>query len=224
MSDTRNMTRVGRDGHDDLVEDLTGRLAPVRRLPAPWLRASSWLGAALAVGLVLMPLADLDGLRVRMAVPDLGLAALGALLTALTAAVAAFHTSVPGRNPAWALLPLGPAVVWIGASGVGCLRSWTVTGIEVADAYEMGGCLVFLLCASAPLSLALVLMLRRACPLRPNLTAALGGLAAAAAAAVLLIPFHPHDATLTDLAIHLVVVGAVICANTLAGGRLLAER
>ena len=110
------------------------------------------------------------------------------------------------------------------SSGVGCLRQWTVPGTDLADAHEMGGCMVFLLGVSAPLSLALVLMLRRACPLRPNLTAALSGLAAAAAAAALLVPFHPHDATATDLLAHLVVVGAIIGANGLAGGRLLAGR
>ena len=46
-------------------------------------------------------------------------------------------------------------------------------------------------------------------------------MAAAAAAAALLVPFHPHDATATDLALHALVVGLVIGANGLAGGRLL---
>jgi len=206
--------------HDSLVDSLAGALRPVRRLPAPSLRALTWCAAAFGLGLALMPFADLDGLRTRMAVPDLRYAALGAVLTALTAALAAFQTSVPGRSPAWALLPLGPAALWIGASGLGCLRDWAVPG---TGAPEGGGCFVFLLTVSVPLSLGLVLMLRRACPLRPNLTAALAGLSAAAAAAALLVPFHPHDATATDLALHLVVVGLVIAANGIAGGRLLAR-
>ena len=67
-------------------------------------------------------------------------------------------------------------------------------------------------------------MLRRACPLRPDLTAALGGLAVAAAAAALLIPFHPYDATVTDLTLHLGVVTAIIGLNSFAGGRLLADK
>jgi hypothetical protein len=67
-------------------------------------------------------------------------------------------------------------------------------------------------------------MLRRACPLQPNLTAALGGLAAAAAAATLLMPFHPHDATASDLLIHAVAVLGVIGLNGLAGSRLLGRR
>ncbi|NEU10527.1 DUF1109 domain-containing protein [Methylobacterium sp. BTF04] len=210
--------------HDRLVEALAGDLTPVRRLPAPSMRALGWFAAALGIGVALLPMADLDALRLRMATPDLRIAAFGAVLTALTAAVAAFQTSVPGRSTAWALLPLAPAALWIGASGAGCLRSWIVPGTDLPDANEMGGCLVFLLGFSLPLSVGLVLMLRRACPLRPNLTAALGGLAAAAAAAALLVPFHPHDATATDLLAHLVMVGLVIGANILAGGRLLSAR
>jgi hypothetical protein len=205
--------------HDRLVDSLAGGLRPVRRLPAPAFRALAWCALALGLGLALLPFADLEALRLRMAVADLRYAALGAVATALTAAVAAFQTSVPGRSAAWALLPLGPAAFWIGASGAGCLRDWTVT--DPAGLHQTGGCVVFLLAVSIPLSLVLVWMLRRACPLRPNLTAALAGLSAAATAAALLVPFHPHDATATDLALHALVVGLVIAANGLAGGRLL---
>lgn len=223
MSETLMSETVLSDAprHQALMDDLAGGLDPVRRLAAPSLRALGWFAAAAGLGLVLLPLADLDALRLRMAASDLRLAALGAVLTALTAAIAAFQTSVPGRGPAWALLPVGPATLWIGASGAGCLRDWGVPGAEASDAQAVGGCLLFLAAFSLPLSLGLILMLRRACPLRPNLTASLGGLAAAAAAAALLVPFHPHDATATDLLGHLVVVGLVVGANILAGGRLL---
>lgn len=206
--------------HRALVDRLADDLRPVRPLPAPALRALAWCAAAFGLGLVLLPLADMDALRLRMTVPDLRYAALGAVLTALTAAFAAFQTSVPGRSSAWALLPLAPAALWIGASGLGCLRGGIAPGAEIPEA---SGCFAFLLMVSLPLSLGLVLMLRRACPLRPNLTAALAGLSAAAAAAALLVPFHPHDATATDLGLHGLAVGLVIAANRLAGGRLLAR-
>lgn len=207
--------------HDDLVERLAGGLAPVRRLPAPALRALVWLGAAVAIGLALMPMADMEGLRARMATPDLRFAALGAGLTAVAAALAAFQVSVPGRSLRWAWLPLPPAILWVGASGLGCLRSVVAPGANLPDGHDMQHCFTFLVCVSLPLSILLVLMLRRACPLHPTLTAMLGGLAASAAAAVLLVPFHPHDATATDLATHLVAVIAIVWANALAGGRLL---
>lgn len=207
--------------HERLVEDLAGGLEPVRRLPAPAVRAALWLGAALLIGLMLATQADPARLMLRLRVPDLALAGIGAVLTAITAAFAAFATSVPGRSGRWALLPLPPLALWIGASGLGCLREWIAPGTDIPGAHTVTGCFSFLICVSVPLSVLIVVMLRRACPLRPNLTAALGGLAVAAAAAALLIPVHPHDATATDLLIHAAAVAIVIAANGLGGGRLL---
>lgn len=204
-----------------LVADLAAGLTPVRRLFAPGLRGAGWLAAVAMAGFVVAGHADLGALRQRMLVPDLLLSALGSVLTALAAAFAAFQTSVPGRSGAWALLPLPPAVLWIGASGLGCLRTWLAPGTGTAGAGDTGDCLAFLLVVSLPLSLSLGLMLRRACPLRPSLTAALGGLAAAAAAASLLVPIHPFDASASDLAVHLAVVGLVVALNGVLGERLL---
>ncbi len=207
--------------YERLVEDLAGGLEPVRPLPSPALRAALWLGVAVLIGLVLASRIDTAGFMLRMRVPDLACAALGAVLTAVAAAFAAFATSVPGRTKAWALLPLPPLALWVGASGFGCLRDWIAPGTGQPHPQEVAGCFSFLVCVSVPLSVLIVVMLRRACPLRPNLTAALGGLAAAAAAAALLMPFHPHDATASDLLIHAVAVVGVIGLNGLAGGRLL---
>lgn len=206
---------------DRLVDDLSGDLAPVRQLAPPSMRALGWFAAVLVLALLVMPLADLQAMRARLQVPDLCVAAVGAVLTALCAALAAFQTSVPGRSWRWALLPLPPLALWIGASSLGCLRAWIAPDSDLADGAEMRGCLTFLLGVSIPLSILLVVMLRRACPMRPNLTAALAGLAAAGAAAALLVPFHPHDATASDLAMHALAVGLVIGLNALAGGRLL---
>ncbi|MCJ2119731.1 NrsF family protein [Methylobacterium sp. J-001] len=207
--------------YERLVEDLAGGLEPVRPLPSPALRAALWLGVAVLIGLILASRIDTAGFMLRMRVPDLACAALGAVLTAVAAAFAAFATSVPGRTKAWALLPLPPLALWVGASGFGCLRDWIAPGTGQPHPQEVAGCFSFLVCVSVPLSVLIVVMLRRACPLRPNLTAALGGLAAAAAAAALLMPFHPHDATASDLLIHAVAVVGVIGLNGLAGGRLL---
>ncbi|MGU3667768.1 NrsF family protein [Methylobacterium sp. A49B] len=207
--------------HERLVEDLAGRLDPVRPLPSPVARAALWLGASLLIGLGLAAWAGTGGFMLRMRVPDLALAAIGAVLTAAFAAFAAFATSVPGRSAGWALLPLPPLALWIGASGFGCLREWIAPGTDVPGAHTVMGCFSFLVCVSVPLSAIIVVMLRRACPLRPNLTAALGGLAVAATAAALLMPVHPHDATATDLLMHAAAVAIIIAVNGLAGGRLL---
>ncbi|GJD48036.1 hypothetical protein OPKNFCMD_0751 [Methylobacterium crusticola] len=207
--------------HDRLVDALALHLTAVRPLPSPWLRAVAWSAGVIALGAALSLGADLGALRLRMGVADLWLSLAGSALTMVTAAAAAFQTSVPGRSARWAALPLLPVALWLGASGFGCLRGFAAPGTDMPDAREMTGCLAFILGFSLPLSLALFWMLRRACPLRPNLTAALGGLAAAAGAATLLVPFHPHDATASDLAVHVVVAALVIGLNGLLGGRLL---
>lgn len=209
--------------HERLVEDLASGLAPVRPLPDPALRAALWLGAALLIGLVLAMRLTMIGLDGRGGQPGLWLSACGGALTAITAAYAAFATSVPGRSAAWALLPVPPLALWTGAGGLGCLRAWLEPVSEMPDGHGPVSCFTFLVCVSIPLSLLMVIMLRRACPLRPNLTAVLAGLAVAGAAGTLLMPFHPQEATLSDLLVHAGVFAAVIGLNALAGGRLLSR-
>jgi hypothetical protein len=67
----------------------------------------------------------------------------------------------------------------------------------------------------------MIWLLRRACPLRPMLTAVLVGLASAAASACLLEICHNFDASASDLLMHALAVAIVIAANALMGGRLL---
>jgi hypothetical protein len=79
--------------------------------------------------------------------------------------------------------------------------------------------LLFIIGLSVPLSAALIVMLRRAYSLAPPLTAAMAGLASAAAAATLLNFFHPFDAALADLAVHAVAVLIVVAAAREVGRR-----
>jgi hypothetical protein len=74
---------------------------------------------------------------------------------------------------------------------------------------------------SLPLSLLLIVMLRRGFSLHPNLTAIIGGLACASAAATLLNLIHPYNAAAADLAIHAFAVVIAILANAVFGGRIL---
>jgi hypothetical protein len=208
--------------HDRLIDRLATGLPPVRRLRPPTWRAAGWLAVVLLLGLAVAAHADLSAMMRRMqGAPDMWLAMLGSALTAAAAVVAAFQTSLPDRSPRWALLPLPGLALWLGASGMGCLRDWLVAGTHAASLAESRECLVFILGFSLPLSALLVWMLRRACPLRPNLTAGLGGLAAAAAAATLLGMVHPYDAAVSDLLVHAFAVLLVILANRMFGGRLL---
>ena len=209
--------------HDQLIRGLAADLRPVRRLRPPLMRALAWLAvfAVLAAGLAVF--ANLDAVWQRIsAAPDLWLAVIGSTVTAILAAIAAFELSLPDAPRIWAVLPLPAALLWAGASGFGCLRVWVAPQSHVAVINEARDCLILIVLLSVPLSALLLAMLRRAYPLYPGLTAAIGGLAVAAAAATLLNFFHPYDAAATDLAVHTVAVVLVIAANCALGGRIFA--
>ena len=213
------------DSNDRFVQVLSADLTPVRRLAPPAQRLLIWLAIVGLAALALAMVSDVRSMIHRlMAAPDLWLAAAGSLLTAVSAAAAAFQLSLPDRKAVWALLPIPPALLWIGASGIGCLRPWFVAGTSPMSIGDSDSCLVFILGFSLPLSLLLIVMLRRGFSLRPNLTAVVGGLACASAAATLLNFVHPYDATASDLAVHAVAVGIVMLANTLFGGRILMSK
>ncbi len=206
--------------HDALIGELCAASPAVRRLAPPGRRALAWLAAVALLGLALSQLSDLPAMTRRLlGAPDMALAMSGSALTAVLAALAAFQTSVPGRSRHWPLLPLPGVLLWLGASGAGCLRAWAAPAAHDPSLYEERVCLAFIVAVSLPLSLLLLAMLRRAMPLRPGLTAALGGLAAAAAAATLLNLFHPYDAALSDLVVHVLAVGLVVGVSRLLGGR-----
>ena len=138
------------------------------------------------------------------------LAVAGSTLTAVFGAIAVFELSLPDRSAGWALLPLPSLSVWIGASGLGCMRSWALPEVHSASMGETGVCFSFIILVSLPLSVATAVMVRRAYPLRPGLTATVAGLTVAAAAATLLNFFHPYDASAEDLVVHLVAVALVV--------------
>jgi hypothetical protein len=210
------------DAHDRLIGALAANLQPVRPLLSPPLRALVWLGLVAAVAGVLAMFANLAAMWERLtATPDMMLAAIGSAATAAAAAFAAFELSMPDRSRAWALLPLPAFALWLGASGLGCLRAYVLPGTHVATMGETRDCLIFIVGLSVPLSAVLILMLRRACSLAPALTATMAGLASAAAAATLLNFFHPYDAAATDLTVHLVAVGLVVAALRAVGSRAL---
>jgi hypothetical protein len=207
--------------HQALIDALGAELTPVRRLLPPWLRALGWLAVvAVIAGVMLMRYGTGTMLHRWLAEPDLGWAACGAVITAITATVAAFVLAVPGRSMLWAWAPVPSALLWIGASGLGCLRAH-IPGLPVMDLHGANHCLVFIISFSIPLSGLLVWLLRRACPLRPVLTAVLVGLASASASACLLEICHNFDATASDLLMHALAIAIVVGVNALMGGRLL---
>jgi hypothetical protein len=208
--------------NDQLIGALAANLRPVRPLPPPALRTLLWLMLVAAVAAALATFSDLAVMWHRItATSDMWLAVLGSIATMATAAFAAFELSLPDRSRAWALLPLPAAALWVGASGLGCMRAYVLPGTHVAAIGEARDCLLFIIGLSVPLSATLIVMLRRAYSLAPPLTAAMAGLGSAAAAATLLNFFHPFDATATDLAVHAVAVAIVVAAAWAFGTRTL---
>ncbi len=216
MSDTGNASFL-----DHLVADLR----PVKRLRKPWVRASGWLAVVLAVAVVLATQTDLPGVTHRLAATtDMWLAVVGSGLTAVLAAIATFQLTLPDRRAAWALTPLPSLAIWVSASGLGCARSWLIPGTHDASLAETSHCLTFIIGVSVPLSVMLLVMLRRGYTMHPMLTGAMAGLAAAAAAATLLTFFHPFDASASDLAVHAIVVAFVVGVNIWLGSVILSRR
>jgi len=216
MSDPRS--------HEALIDQLGIELVPVQRLLPPWLRTVGWLLVVAAIAAMLLMHFGMSGMLHRWdAAPDLAWAGVGAVVTTICAAWAAFALSVPGQRALWAWLPLPGAVLWIGASGLGCLSVLFKPGTHITSLHQSSDCLVFIISFSIPLSALLIILLRRAFPLRPVLTAVMVGLASAAASASLLEICHAYDAAATDLLTHALAVALVVAANAAMGGRLLSR-
>jgi hypothetical protein len=208
---------------DKLIEDLAGTLQPVRRLHAPLWRAGAWLLAVAAVCAVLiLRFANLAIFMQRVAVPRTAAECAATAVTGITAVIAAFMLSVPGRSTRWALLPLPPFLSWLGASGLGCLQNGLSLHTGGSFIGHSGHCFVFITAASVPLAIALFAMLRRARPIAPLPVAALGTLGVAAIAAFILQFFHPFDVTVIDLTLHLAAIGLMVLVGTALRRPLLA--
>ncbi|HEX2789628.1 MAG TPA: NrsF family protein [Steroidobacteraceae bacterium] len=196
---------------DRLIESLAAQLQPVRRLHAPLLRALLWLALVGAVSVVLIAReAHLGIFMQRMATPRVAVDCIATGLTAIAAIIAAFELSVPGHSPLWSALPLPPLLLWLGSSGLGCLKNGlSLYGPEgfAGDSYS---CFAFIAAASVPLAAGLFWMLRRARPIAPLPVAALGTLGVAATSAFILQFFHPFDVTVIDLTLHLAAIALVI--------------
>jgi len=205
------VTERTRKSTERLIEHLASEAVPVRRLPAPALRASLFLlSAAALAALGILLFAKLPMFERRIADPKLAIEVAATLATGILAVLAAFELSLPDRSARWALLPVPTLVLWIACSGYSCWRHLVVHGPDGWAIGESAQCFRFILVLSLPLGAALLLLLRRARPIAPVRVAALGALGVAALAAFVLQFFHPFDVTFMDLAIHLVAVGLVV--------------
>lgn len=207
-----------------LIRTLAENVEPVQVVGRPWLRAMWWTAAGALYLLVLVMMMSRDDLGARMRDTRFLIEQAAALLTGVTAAIAAFATSIPGyrRNVIW--LPLASAIVWVGIVSVAAVRD-----VELAGSFDMlrqsdWGCVWTVLIGAAVPAGAMATMLRRGVPLTPHLTAALGALASAGLGNLGVCFFHPHSSNMIVLVWHCGTVLAVAALAGAAGGRLLRWR
>jgi hypothetical protein len=137
-----------------------------------------------------------------------------ALATGITAAIAAFASTIPGYNRKYLLLPVLPFAAWLGTLGVGCLLDFSHHGIHGTAFHADWFCIPGILIVGAVPGLAIILMLKRGAPLTPTLSTALAGLAAAGIGDFGLRLFHPEDSGLIVLVWQF---GTVFILSLLAG-------
>jgi hypothetical protein len=206
-----------------LIQELANSAAPVQRLPAPWARMLIWLALSapfLAAVIWLVMPSDINPVAAiadrRFLIEEAVL-----LVTALTAALAAFGSVVPGYDRRILLIPLLPLAVWLASLGEGCWRNWLTLGAEGLRLRPDWDCLPPAILIGIVPAIVMVVMLRRGAPLLPRVSIALGALAVAALANLGLRVFHVGDASVMVLFWHL--GGAAVLAGLAAvvGRRVL---
>jgi hypothetical protein len=209
---------------DDLIEQLSADVRPVRPLAAPALRALVWLACAVPPVLIVVAVHGVE--KSPAMVLGNGRAvveALAMIATAVTAAIAAFSSEVPGTNRHWLWLPLLPLAVWVASVGESCLADYQSVGVA-ALAIGSDPCLVPTIFAGIVPAAVMFAMIRRGAPLAPVTTLALGGLAVAALVNFGMMLFHVGDVSLTVLFWHGGAIAAVAAVAGLSGPRMLRWR
>jgi len=193
-----------------LIDQLAMRAAPVSRLLSPWRRTALWLALSLLyVGVV----AWLHLLTTGLPGPigfRLALEQAAILATAVTAAMAAFSSIVPGRDRRVALLPLLPLAIWLATLGQGCLSDWQASGAAGLGLRPDWDCAPAAILLGILPTVAMLAMLRRGAPLVPATSMTLGALAVAAIVNLGLRLFHVGDLSIQILVWHL--FGAALLA------------
>ncbi len=186
----------------DLVELLSSRAGAVASLPSPTRRMAVWLSVsgAYVAGVVAIHGLGSDWLShvdSRIVIEQIAM-----LATALTAALAAFSSVVPGRDRRLLWLPLVPLAVWLASLGEACIHDWLQLGSHGIRLRADVDCAVPAIVMSIVPGAMMILMLRRGAPLIPRITLSLGMLAAAAIVNLALRTFHLGDVSIMVLCWH----------------------
>jgi hypothetical protein len=210
---------------EEFIKRLTADLRPVRPLRPPGVRALLWLAlsgsyvaAVIWTKLVMVDAAQVVA-DVRFVVEQVA-----TLVTALTAAIAAFRSTVPGFDKRILMLPLVPLAFWLASVGHGCVQDWLRLGADGLRVRPDWDCVPMATIIGIIPSVAIVAMLRRGLAAHPRLTLTMAALAVASVANFGLQFAHFRDASIMVLTWHLGAAAVLSALGGLLGGQLLAWR
>jgi len=197
------------------IQSLADAADPVRPLAPPWARTAVWLTIAVPyIVLVVYVVSPRPDLLAKFGETRYIIEQLAALTTGISAALAAFATTIPGYSRKVLIFPLLSLAVWLGSLGQGCVQAWLQYGESVLSLRPDWFCFPGIVLVGAIPAIAMVVMLWRGAPLMPSATVALGGLAAAGLGNFGLRLFHPQDVSLMVLFWQF---GSVFILTVLAG-------
>lgn len=207
---------------DDLIERLGREATVVTPLPAPGRRTAVWLvwGAVYLVvvaAMVLMAMSQAGPLVTPLYLLQQG----AALVTAITAARAAFASVVPGASQRGRILPAISGAVWIVSLLWGSVLDLKTSGTLGITSQTDWPCVVSMAMGAVVLGGPMVWMLRRGAPLTPRATAVLGGLAALSIAHIEACLTRPHAFAITVLLWHGVTIAVAAALFAWMGRRWL---
>ena len=203
------------------IRRLVAQGTSVRPLPHPWIRATTWCGVSLPVlGVIVLAMSPSAGSLWTHVDRRLMLEQLAALATGVTAAAAAFATTVPGYRRGIVLFPLAPLAVWLGDLGQWCLQNNFASDFRHGSLIAHWGCLPATMLVGGFPAAMMVMMLRRGAPLMPRLTTVLAAVAASGLGNFGVRFVHAADASVVVLAWHFSAV-FVLSGLSAAAGRSL---
>jgi len=210
---------------NELIKQLVADLRPVRPLRPPWIRTILWMAIALPyVGAVVWSKLMMVDVPQAAADTRFMVEQLATLATALTAAIAALRSAIPGFDRRYLLLPLAPLALWLGSVGHGCVQDWIGLSAEGLTIRPDWDCLPMATIIGILPAVAIVAMLRKGLPAHPRLTLGMAALAVASVANFGLQFAHFRDASIMVLMWHLGAAAILAGVGSCLGGLVLGSR
>lgn len=206
---------------EELIDQLAARPARTRRLVAPWRRTAVWLVISVVYAAVVIFIRP-DGFSAAgLSDPRFVIEETATLLTAVTAAIAAFCSTVPGYDRKWLLLPVLPLAAWLAALGEGCVNDWMEWGTTGLQVHTDWACLPVAAMLGIVPAIVILMMLRRGLALFPHVSLGLGAIAVGAVTNFMLRLFHHGDATIMVMFWHFGIAAAFALIASLFGRQVL---